>query len=144
YVWETATGKELGRPDGYVPELDAAGKTILTTLPEGVLKVWDATTGRERCTIRDLGDVGIAAQLASDGRHVLTTVGTSAGPRILPGGTLQFPNGGSVDNIHTVDIRLWDANTGAELARLPGSTRIDRPARFSPDGKTIVYTRLGP
>jgi WD40 repeat protein len=35
-------------------------------------------------------------------------------------------------------VRLWDADTGEELVRLPGHSDYVFSLAFSPDGKTLV------
>jgi RNA polymerase sigma factor (sigma-70 family) len=144
-VWETATGKERFRPRGFFPDFDRQAKSLLTRLPGGDIKIWDTATGRERTTIRGLGDISFHAELSPDGQHVLTMVGSRTGMRIKEDGDVEFLKGGPASSfqIHPVDIRLWDATTGAELVRLPGMNLLGN-ARFSPDGKTVAYTRLEP
>jgi WD40 repeat protein/peroxiredoxin len=140
YLWETAGGKERARPEGYYPRFTADGTALLTHLPGGVVKLWDTATGRERATIRALGDTGLWAQFSPDGRQVLTGGGILLKADGQP--DLRGPGRVSKLRIRPIDLRLWDAAGGAEVAHLPGMDLVDPSTSFSPDGKMIVYGRL--
>jgi RNA polymerase sigma factor (sigma-70 family) len=144
YVWETATGKERIRLAGYAPVFAPDGKSLATCLPGGTVKLWDVATGRERAAWSPRGKADLRPAFSPDGRHLLLLA--NAAFRLKADGSLEKNEGGSLSKfpIHPVDLRLCDADSGAELARLPGMTRFDLPARFSPDGKTVAYNRLEP
>jgi RNA polymerase sigma factor (sigma-70 family) len=144
YVWETATGKETVRLVGYFPVFAPDGKSVATCLPGGSVKLWDVATGRERAAWSPRGKADLRPVFSPEGRHLLMLA--NAAFTLQADGSTQINQGGPLSKfpIHPVDLRLCDAVSGAELARLPGMTRFDPPARFSPDGKTVAYNRLEP
>jgi thiol-disulfide isomerase/thioredoxin len=126
--------------EGYQPHFAADGKALFTALPGGVIKLWDAATGRERAAVRR--DAGLWAQFSPDGRLLLT----HGYFLVKADGRPELRGLGLVSKLHIlpIDVRLWDVATGKELARLPGMDKFNPNAGFSPDGKTIVYPRLEP
>ena len=44
---------------------------------------------------------------------------------------------------HDGTLKLWDAQTGAELATLAGHADVVQACAFSPDGRRIVSAFLG-
>jgi RNA polymerase sigma factor (sigma-70 family) len=142
HLWETATGKERAQVEGYTALFAPDGQALATQLPGGVVKLWDTGTGRERAAFRAGGNTGLWPQFSADSRRLLTCPTFPLkvdGQPDLDGGGLR-----SQVRIRPLDIRLWDAATGNELARLPGMKKLDTYASFSPDGKTVAYARLGP
>jgi peroxiredoxin len=71
---------------------------------------------------------------------VLTWTGFALKPNGQP--DVPKPRPARRDPIKPLEVRLWDAVTGTEVARLPGSDKYDPFARFAPDGKTVAYRRL--
>jgi len=74
--------------------------------------VWDAQTGQAIRTLRGHSDLVYSAAYSADGTRIVTA---------------------SVDNT----ARVWDAQTGEQLAILPHESDVNS-ARFSPDGLQIV------
>src|SRR5579885_3468327 len=125
-VWDAATGREvlsLGEtgargissvafsPDG--KRIARAGQGVDEQKGRacGVVKVWDAATGKEVLSLKDPVDLhGIA--FSPDGK------------RIVAGAWVK--------------VKVWDAATGQELLSLPGHTGGIFSVAFSPDGKRIV------
>jgi WD40 repeat protein len=95
---------------------------------ERIVHLWDVATGRVRRKIKvPKGFRDIA--FSSDSRLV-ATIGSNAGVREVPTGTVYSRNQG--------EISLWDVGTGAlrrTLKQLPSSGIA---ATFSPDGKTLA------
>jgi RNA polymerase sigma factor (sigma-70 family) len=144
YVWETATGKVRFRPEGYLPAFAPDGKSLATCLPGGSVKLWDAATGRERAVWRPVGNIDLHPEFSANGNRLLLAINT--GFRRKADGSIQRLEGGPLSkfHIHALELRLCDPASGAELGRLPGMTRVDPAARFSPDGKIVAYARLEP
>ncbi|HEY7423888.1 MAG TPA: sigma-70 family RNA polymerase sigma factor, partial [Gemmataceae bacterium] len=145
-LWETATGKERARLEGFMPEISPDGKTVSTILPGGIVKLWDTADGRERVSIRKEGRTGCFASFSADSKRLLvraymelTIDGHFAElrkdrkPRQIP------PR-----RIRPIDVCLYEAATGMELQRLPGMSDYDVLAVLSPDGRTVAYSRLEP
>ena len=81
-----------------------AGNRFATVKSDGSAKVWDAETGRPRCTMSQIDDLGETAEkrfsfavaFSSDGRFVATN--------------------------RRHEVLVWDGETGRLLRRLPGQT----------------------
>jgi WD40 repeat protein len=137
-VWDTATGNKRltlappGRvhsvsfsPDGSwivtaseVPmEPDPNGRVDplapYVTAGDGIVKVWTATTGREKFAVR------------AHAGHILPVSYSPDGSQILTAGS-------------DGTAKVWDANTGAFLRALGEHTGAVRWASFSPDGARII------
>src|SRR5262249_33469429 len=145
-LWETATGKEIATLEGFEPTWSKDSKTLATVLPGPVVKLWDAASGdpqagAPRATLRGFDQPGRLGQLSPDGRPLLTSVFEYG---LKPNGDSDFPGSQRPYKPKKIriDVRLWEAATGKEIVRLPGSTQFSRGAVFSPDGKTIAYQRL--
>jgi RNA polymerase sigma factor (sigma-70 family) len=144
-LWETADGRLRGRPEGCYPEFARDGKHLVTCVPGGA-KVWDCATGRETAALRGPRDWGAYAFLSPDGGLVLTSTGPATPLRFAADAYLKTdatPGGGPSDSL-PLDVRLWDARTGAERARFGGTVGSDDHSGFSPDGRTVVYARREP
>ncbi|UTP36805.1 eIF2A-related protein [Streptomyces rapamycinicus] len=91
------------------------GRILATASEDGATRLWDVTDRRTRAVLRQPGAVwGVA--FSPDGRTVVT--------------------GGDDDN--NGRVRLWNAATGAERARLNPRGRLVGPVAFSPDGRTLA------
>jgi WD40 repeat protein len=132
-VWDIATGKEICAFRGHDNEatsiaLSGAGQLAASTsYPPGTVeamqkgtyrpvpgaaKIWDATTGRERLTVRHPEPISALA-LSADGRLLVTT-------------------GGSV-------AKLWETGSGQEIRAVAGpGTWSDLGLKFGADGKTLL------
>jgi peroxiredoxin len=76
-----------------------------------------------------------------DSRLVLTF----PGPAMKANGDMVLNEPGrSSPKIARLEVRLWNAATGAEVVHLPGWGKSNSSLRFSPDGKTVAYGRLEP
>src|SRR5262249_448950 len=70
--WEAKPGRGKATGDGFQPRFAADGKTLLTHLPGGVVKLWDPASGQERTTLRPVEQGGCWAEFTADGKHLLT------------------------------------------------------------------------
>jgi RNA polymerase sigma factor (sigma-70 family) len=97
---------------GFHAAYSADGK-VLASAGNGVIRLWDAGTGRE---LRELpGARGFA--LSADGNR-LASSGDMDPERLL--------------------VRIWDTTTGKELFRLPGHKEEIFTLAFSPDGTLLA------
>jgi WD40 repeat protein len=122
-LWDTADGRLRGRPEGCCPEFARDGKHLVTCVPGGV-KVWDCATGRETAALQGPRYSGAYALLSPDGGLVLAS--TTVPLRFEADGSLKTDDTqGGPSGTLPLDVRLWDAGTGAERARFggrPGAT----------------------
>jgi WD40 repeat protein len=96
------------------------GRRIVSGSEDGLVKVWDAATGRE---------------LLSFGGHtqfIMAVAFSPDGGRILTGGG-QWGEGK-----HPGDVRIWDAVSGRLLLDLQGHEYCVWSVAFSADGQRIV------
>ncbi|MHC4560307.1 MAG: protein kinase domain-containing protein, partial [Planctomycetota bacterium] len=98
---------------GYASISPDGNRIVTANCSEKVIKVWDATSGKEILT------------LCGHGRRVRTVAFSGDGKRIVSS---------AQDNI----IKVWDAETGAELLTLRGHLYPCGSVTFSPDGNRII------
>jgi WD40 repeat protein len=156
WVWDTASGKSLFTLAGHSTEvnindpasmnkIEPFGIFDVTFSPDGsrlaavhmltgIVKIWDAATGKEIKVFSAAWERGPAAS-ASTGQ----------------GGGLSFPSMSNVSLVYSPDgkllagigldrtVRIWDADKGHLRLSLMGHTRTVTAVIFSPDNKSI-YT----
>jgi WD40 repeat protein len=105
----------------------AGGKEVVTAGPDGVVRVWDAATGKE------LRRVGTAPDGRAVGEPKETVTSLSAdGSRATTTGEDDA-------------VVVWDLRTGKELRRFEHEPKLKLSpitAAFTPDGKGVVISRL--
>jgi WD40 repeat protein/serine/threonine protein kinase len=127
-VWDARTGREqltlrglenpvvavAFSPDGArIASADADRNLMASEKRAGVVKLWDAATGREVALLRG-HDAGInAVAFSPDGARIA-----------------------SASHDHTV--RIWDPTTGSERASLRGHTAQVNAVAYQPDGRSVV------
>lgn len=117
-VWDTITGEELITFNGHRGRVTSAafspdGVRIIST-GEGVMKIWDAATGRERTVIKAQEDYSFQyAAFSPDGKRILTDSGGAK-------------------------AKIWSISTKKEITSLVGHTDFVHEGAFSRDGKYVV------
>lgn len=95
----------------------ADGKTLLSSASDGVARLWDVDTGKQRLAINVGSSWQLPAALSADGRVVAT--------------------GGDI-------VRLWDAHSGTKLPRprFAGGPGPVNNVAFSPVGSLLAVDRF--
>ncbi len=139
-VWDVATGRLLrvlrvaDQPEGFIPmsctmSFTADGRRAIAAEP-GVIRTWDVATGAEVApAVRSERIPGAPAAISADGRFLAT------------GGLPR-----SVGLAPPMDpwIRVWEAATGREVARMPIPENFNSGVALSPDGRLLASFGLKP
>jgi WD40 repeat protein/serine/threonine protein kinase len=139
-VWEVATRKEIlhlnafegeMRPMAFRPEVRAVafspdGTWLAAATADGLVKVWDAATGRRlrdfrghHCWVHNVAFSPDVRQYASDQ------------VRSEPAAQLASASGGG-------EVILWNADTGQKLKEMRGHGNFVKGLAFSPDGARLA------
>jgi WD40 repeat protein len=134
------------------------GKTLATGGEDKTVKLWDTATGTERATLKGFANPLHCLQLSPDGKTLATacrgdktvTLSGLTGKVVLAGHTLEIssiafaPDGkliassAGAENGAGGEVKLWDADTGKEVASLPPQKGGARCVAFAPDGRTLA------
>jgi WD40 repeat protein len=131
-VWDADTGQETFTLKGHTTQVNsvafsADGKRIVSSSNDQTVKVWDADAGREILTLKGHTGVVRNAAFSADGK------------RIVSGGVFQGrSNPGQTRRNTAGELRVWNAETGAEILTIKERIRPITSVAFSPDGKRIV------
>jgi WD40 repeat protein len=134
-LWDAATGQRVRRMDNKpvvgvtVASLAFSddGKSLVTAAGgqglsnfDPVIRLWDATTGKQIRTFEGPANGARAVALSPDGKFLLTGGGDRG----------KTPR--------DTALRLWDVETGKELKQLPGHKSWVDSVAFSRDGKIMA------
>ena len=131
-LWDVESGAEIAVFAGHEAEVESAafifdGRRVVTA-SSGTVRLWDAQTGAVIANFVDHedvvwteGDAGSPIQ-----KVMVTTFSLSPDDRQV---VVAFSDG---------TMRLWDAETGAEIVKLAGHEGLIWHASFTPDGERLV------
>ncbi len=88
---------------------------LLATVGEGLVKVWETATGRQRRNLDDGNENFMCAAFSPDSRHLAAA-------------------GWTKDSA----VRVWDLETGRRTHQLPGKLAVNGLAFSPPDGRLLV------
>jgi WD40 repeat protein len=160
HVLDAQTGETLGRLNNPGHSVRGTafhpdGKTLATAGVEGVVRLWDMTTLKEKPLPSGHQRSVMALAYSADGARLLTgsADGTARLWDLKTGKEMQrvnwpehywissvaiSPDGQTLAAGGYKETRLFDARTGKLLRTLTGQEGVARLAAFSPDGKTLV------
>jgi WD40 repeat protein len=163
-VWDATTAKELARLVGHEDVVRSArffssdGRLVSTSSSDATMRIWDSGTGKE---LSCFGGHGLlcapSVHFSPDGQRVIIeshsrgmaqvvklmdTTGHELA-RLEHATFCAFSLDGqrvlmALDDLDDHTVRVWDVNTGNELARLIGHEWPVSSATFGPDGQRIV------
>src|SRR5262249_30221554 len=136
-LWGAQTGKEKASLTGHTgPVMSVCfspeGERILTGSLDSTARVWGAQTGQEKVAFKGPSGGIVSVCFSPDGKRVLTASGhwtKGDSGKYEERGFWSYP---------LLMARLWEAETGQELATLKGHTHLLTSVCFSPDGKTAL------
>lgn len=125
------------------------GKWIATSSWDGTARIWEATSGRELCTMRQTTLESIA--VSPDGRRLITSAGQiwdvencqlaqSLGNQARTTVALAVSADGAriLTGTFTGVAQLWETASGRLLHTFTGHTGAVQHVSFSPDGATLL------
>jgi WD40 repeat protein len=129
------------------------GTRVVTGTDDGTARVWDAGSGQELFANDDFEDSVVKVAFSPNGEWVLAAAQDAvelwrpAADRSI---SLQHegfvldaafdPDGQRVVTTSLVNARIWDAESGDELAVLRGHDGVVLSAVYSPDGERVATT----
>jgi WD40 repeat protein/serine/threonine protein kinase len=125
-LWDTKTWEEVGNFQAHGKHVHRVafgpgGRHLATASLDGTVKIWDVATVRTLHTLQPLHTLPHAEN--SD-EEVGTVVFSPDGSWIASGGSEA--------------VKIWDADTGEFLRKLPGKTDARRSMALSPDGRRLA------
>ena len=160
-IWDIASGAALARLDGHAKRVDGGafnpdGSRVVTASADGTARIWNAATGAQLLLLQHDAPVTDAV-FDPDGERVLTSDGNdtlrlwNAGDGSLVrtfegagavGGISFNPDGSLIAAPADEAAKLFDVETGEQVALLQGHVGRVESASFSPDGAFLVTAGL--
>ena len=167
-LWDVMTHRNIATLEGHTDRVNSVtfssdGTTLVSASSDRTIKLWDAETGANVATLQGhrvgVGSVafspdGILASGLVDGsvklwdvsaravvanikkESAVSSVAFSGDGRILALGSHDIYNTVGLSDDKTV--KLWDAETGTQVATLEGHTSAVTSVSFLPDGTTLA------
>jgi WD40 repeat protein len=134
-LWDAESGAELATLAGHSEWVNACayspdGRRIVSAFSAGTLKLWDAESGAELATLVGHSESVNACAYSPDGRRIVSGSGRTLDGWDSESGTGLWKSVGH--------LKLWDAESGVELATLAGRSEWVKACAYSPDGRRIV------
>lgn len=107
------------------------GTRVLTGCTDAVARLYDAASGKLLRQLATESQVRAVA-FSPDGKHVLT----AGGGTVFRGGAMVVADGKPL--LGDFDVRLWEADTGQEVARYAGAETPVLAVAFTADGGHVV------
>jgi WD40 repeat protein len=108
-------------PDGRIL---ASGGGTLEVQGMGELRLWEVTTGKLKVKVKSLAAPVFAVAFSPDGKTIATAGG-------IPFDIIKMRQA-------IAELKLWDVETGNEIAALNGHSGLVHGVAFSPDGKVLA------
>jgi RNA polymerase sigma factor (sigma-70 family) len=146
--------KDPGQAEGLFACAYAAGGKVLAVPDESrLIRVWDVTTGEQRCALQAKGDYVSGLAFSADGRTLASL--TPEAVQLWDTGAVKAmhvvaadqkyltaiafaPDGKTLATISVKDARFWDVATGRERGRTREERTFAKAGAFSPDGGTLA------
>jgi WD40 repeat protein len=106
---------------------------LLTGSLDSTARIWDAQTGKEKVAFRGPTGGIVSACFSPNGKTVLA----ASGHWTRDGDSGKYEKHEWWTN-PLLTARVWDVETGLEVAALKGHVNLLTRVAFSPDGKTIL------
>jgi WD40 repeat protein len=119
-----ATAQQLASKSMRSLAFDSAGRILLCTDADNIVRVWDVSGGKERHRLEGLLDSHTSVAVSKNGSHGAATCMTPTGPKS-----------------YRSSVRLWNLETGKTLHELPIYSVA--ALSFSPDGRFLVSGHHG-
>lgn len=137
HLWEVETGQEVRRFVGHTetPQgvaMSADGKRVLSGGEDKSLRLWDVESGQELRRFAGHTTPIWCVAFSPDRRRALS----GSGYLRYNGGRPEHKDGKPV--LEDCTVRLWDLETGHELAKFEGHNGYVQAVAFSPDGRHAV------
>lgn len=147
----------------YDVAFNSDNERVASSAWDGTARLWNATTGQQIAALKHKTDIIASLAFRQDGRRLVTgevDVGVTLWDLDARKAVLRVPDGpwgkghlaratlnldgtllatiGGDDGL----VGIWDAATGREVARLPGSDKpsLDLALKFHPDGSLLAAT----